>query len=250
MGTLPYGTSAATIDLELRASFVGRLIQLARRPLDIHFTHNRRTYLSWQPQVWGPTRVRVHELFVCADEPTLVAIANLINGECRPEARQQLRRFWEQQPTPKVSSRRKLPPSREAGQTYHLGTLLTELNQEHFEGMVEATIGWGQLPSTSRRQHIRLGSYDFERRHITIHPLLDSPEVPVYVVAHTVYHEILHQIIGVKVVGGRRVVHPREFREKERAYPYHTEAKRWLEANLPMLLGHRKQVRPTGSRRR
>ena len=247
VGILPYGSAAATIDLELRSSFVARLTRLARRPLEVSFTRNRRTYLSWRPQLLGPTRVRVHEVFVSADEATLVAIAGLITGENRAEARQQLRLFWEQQPTPRTPPRRKSTPRHEVGEIYHLGDLMAAINAEHFGGGVQATIGWGQAPATHRRQHIRLGSYDFEQRHITIHPLLDSAEVPRCVITHTIHHEMLHQVVGVKSVGGRRVVHPREFRERERRFPHYDDAIRWLEVNLPVLLGQRKKVRPPKS---
>jgi hypothetical protein len=52
-----------------------------------------------------------------------------------------------------------------------------------------------------------------------------------------VHHEMLHQAVPAKETGGRRIVHGREFRRRERAYPDYTRARAWEEANLPLLLG-------------
>ena len=75
-----------------------------------------------------------------------------------------------------------------------------------------------------------------DARIIRIHPTLDRQEVPEFYVAAVVFHEMLHQMVPAVEVNGRRVVHGREFRRRERAYPDHARAKAWEERNLSLLL--------------
>jgi hypothetical protein len=49
---------------------------------------------------------------------------------------------------------------------------------------------------------------------------------------------MLHAVVApVKGPGGRRLIHPPEFQRREREYPRHEEAERWLAANLARLAG-------------
>ena len=71
---------------------------------------------------------------------------------------------------------------------------------------------------------------------VRIHPTLDRPEVPEFYVAAVVFHEMLHQAVPVHEAGGRRVVHGREFRARERAYRDHERARAWESRHLGLLL--------------
>jgi hypothetical protein len=42
-----------------------------------------------------------------------------------------------------------------------------------------------------------------------------------------VYHEILHAEIGVKIENGRRIVHSREFKKREKLFKYYKRAVQW-----------------------
>jgi hypothetical protein len=44
------------------------------------------------------------------------------------------------------------------------------------------------------------------------------------------YHELLHKVMGSKVVNGRRYAHTPAFREAERAFPRYEEAEAFLKA--------------------
>jgi hypothetical protein len=72
---------------------------------------------------------------------------------------------------------------------------------------------------------------------IRIHPLLDQPFVPRYVVETIVFHEMLHQLIPRQRVNGRWRVHPPAFRLQERRFPYYRQAKQWQHRHLARLLG-------------
>jgi predicted metal-dependent hydrolase len=92
------------------------------------------------------------------------------------------------------------------------------------------------MPGKRRRKSIRLGVYDHQTREIRIHPALDRPEVPHYFVEFIVFHEMLHQLFPSPPGAGRKIHHPRAFRDRERAYPRYAEATRWEKAHLSLLL--------------
>ena len=58
---------------------------------------------------------------------------------------------------------------------------------------------------------------------IVINCLLDDEKIPRFVLEGTMHHEMLHMLTDPKVVGGRRVVHTREFRTMERGYEHYPE---------------------------
>jgi predicted metallopeptidase len=51
-----------------------------------------------------------------------------------------------------------------------------------------------------------------------------------------VFHEMLHQVVPVREVGGRRVVHGAEFRRRERAWRGYARARAWEARHLSLLL--------------
>ena len=101
---------------------------------------------------------------------------------------------------------------------------------------MRASIGWGRAPGRRRRKSIRLGVYDHQTREIRIHPALDHPEVPRFFVEFIVFHEMLHQLFPSSNGPGRRVHHPRAFRDRERAFPLYQAAIAWERENLRALL--------------
>ena len=72
-----------------------------------------------------------------------------------------------------------------------------------------------------------LGSYSERSHTIRINPVLDKRTVPCYVVAYVVYHEMLHAAMGISRHGGRRIVHSREFRRKEKLFKEYEKAMAW-----------------------
>jgi hypothetical protein len=122
------------------------------------------------------------------------------------------------------------------GRAHDLQAIFDRLNAEHFGGRIDARIGWGPVRMGRRRRTVKTGVYVQDARIIRIHPTLDRPEVPEFYVAAVVFHEMLHQAVPAVEANGRRVVHGREFRTRERAYPDHARAKAWEEEHLSLLL--------------
>ena len=111
------------------------------------------------------------------------------------------------------------------GKYHSLRKIYRELNERYFNSQIEINrIGWGL-----RKGRGRLGHYDPIHNTITLSPVLDDPNVPLYVVRYIVYHEMLHVLFGRRPSGGARKHHPVEFRNTERAYPDYLKAKKFLD---------------------
>ncbi|MEM9293190.1 MAG: hypothetical protein AAGD01_16025 [Acidobacteriota bacterium] len=150
----------------------------------------------------------------------------------------------------------KRPPAlRPQGRTLDLEALRDEINQQYFGGELKVAITWGRHGGSSprrrrgrgrhrqhhqkRRRVLRLGSYNSDQELVRIHPVLDRPGVPRYVVASVVHHELLHAAMPVTLAGGRRRLHPPEFRRRERLFADHQRATDWLDRHLDDLLDAR-----------
>jgi hypothetical protein len=71
---------------------------------------------------------------------------------------------------------------------------------------------------------------------VRIHPALDRRWVPRYFLAYVMFHEMLHHAMPVTRGPGRRLLHPPEFREREREFRHHERALAWERAHLHRLL--------------
>lgn len=196
----------------------------------------------------GPAglEVRIHRSFVDAPDETLQEVARLLDGARGARRRRALaaiREHFEDHRAPAKPVARRAPAVEPRGRHFDLRPIRDDLNRRFFGGRLEVEITWGRTPSRRRRRRhrgfsLRLGSYHAEDRLVRVHRALDRADVPRYVVESVVYHEMLHAVVPpVKNPGGRRQIHPPEFRRREREFPHHEEAERWLAANLGRLAG-------------
>jgi SprT-like family len=101
------------------------------------------------------------------------------------------------------------------GRHYDLAEIFARLNHLFFnDELSPCRIGWSPRPSRSV-----LGRYDPAHHSITISKSLDSESIPLEIVEYLVFHEMLHIRIPLERRGSRRVIHPRAFREAEKAFP-------------------------------
>jgi predicted SprT family Zn-dependent metalloprotease len=197
---------------------------------------NSSTMLSFR-RAAGCLHLRVHHLFLGAPDEVAEAIADFAARPNRRGRRAAGRRIdaW-------IRSRRGriAPPRLRAldprGKVHDLQGMFDRLNAEHFDGAVVARIGWGRSTRSRGQRSIKMGVYLHDARAIRVHPALDRDAVPEFFVEAVVFHEMLHQVVSVEELGGRRVVHGREFRRRERALPGHARAKAWERENLHVLL--------------
>ncbi len=214
------------------------LAGLLAEPVRLTVHDNRSTMVSFRRRP-GVVHYRVHHMFLEAPEDVIRALAAFA-GQARGRAAR--RRAAGSRIDAYVRTHRgRIAPPRPArvdprGRHHDLQAIFDRVNAEHFGGAVAARIGWGTWRGGARRRTIKTGVYVQDARLIRIHPTLDRAQVPEFYVAAVVFHEMLHQVIPAVDVNGRRVVHGREFRVRERAYPDHGRAKAWEDANLPLLL--------------
>jgi hypothetical protein len=206
-----------------------------RIPVRLSVTDNRSTMVSFRRSA-NALQLRLHHMFLDAPEPVVRAVADYagrgnrlagvilddyIRGQ-QPRIRQE-----------RHAAEADLDPQ---GRCFNLQVMFNQLNRTYFQDTIQARVGWGRLPPRRRRKSIRLGVYDHQTREIRIHPALDRPEVPAFFVEFILFHEMLHQLFPSSNATGRRVHHPRAFREREKAFPLYAAALRWERENLNLLL--------------
>lgn len=132
---------------------------------------------------------------------------------------------------------KKTTTEQKTGFYFDLSMMFIALNTQYFSGKVEATIRWGHKRPSARKRSIRLGSYQPQKKIITIHPCMDQALVPKICLERILFHEMAHQIFPAKKsASGKMLVHYREFNDFEKTYPYLKEADRWIKSNLQRLL--------------
>lgn len=237
----------ASVGLEAAEVLEERLRAILACPLhSLTLTNNRARIFSARPAPPGTAiDLRIHHSFVEAPERVLGAVKDYLESgrgsALRRRALASIRQYFDGQTeaAPAPTRARTLRP---VGRVWDLRVLRDVVNQTYFAGGVEVDITWGRAPSRQKRRHksgfsIRLGSYHARDRLVRIHPHLDRPEVPQYVVESVVHHEMLHAVLPPVVKNGRRYLHTPEFRRRERLYQQHEEAEAWLAAHLPRLAG-------------
>jgi len=203
-------------------------------PVRLSVTDNRSTMVSFRRSP-AALRLRVHHMFLDAPDRVVRAIADYAGRGSRSAGPVLDDYIRGRQPLIRQEGRseNELNPR---GRCFDLKAVFDRVNREQFRSGVAAKIGWGRMPRRRRRKSIRLGVYDHQTKEIRIHPALDRPEVPAFFVEFIVFHEMLHQLFPSSARSGRRVHHPRGFRERERRFPFYEAALRWEKQNLRVLL--------------
>ncbi|MGA9523223.1 MAG: hypothetical protein WBV82_17275 [Myxococcaceae bacterium] len=196
-------------------------------------TDNRSTMVSFR-RASTSVRIRVHHMFLDAPAHVEKAIADYA-GRGRSRAGDVIDAFIRES-QPLIRRDRTGSTLEPRGRCFDLQEIFDAVNQRYFGGAIQATIGWGKMPNKARRRSIRLGVYDHQAREIRIHPALDRPDLPRFFVEFIVFHEMLHQLFPSSNGPGRRVHHPRAFREREKTYPHYAAALAWEKENLRLLL--------------
>lgn len=133
-----------------------------------------------------------------------------------------------------VETSGRLPPIRPKGEFHDLDEVLAAINNTYFDGALTCRITWSNRVGGLSFHSVRKDPVTGEDFHlISISKGYDSENCPLYAIAGVVYHECLHVVIPVEVVNGRRVVHGRQFRQREKRYIYYDEWMKWHKEVLP-----------------
>jgi predicted SprT family Zn-dependent metalloprotease len=108
-----------------------------------------------------------------------------------------------------------------------LQAIYDRLNQEYFNGKVEAQVEWGKNIKIPNRRSFSFGSYDSKNKLIRVHPRLKQDFVPVSVLELTVHHEMCHQAAPPVRRNGQWQMHHKDFKAKEKEYLHYREAMQW-----------------------
>lgn len=217
--------------LPLASALAHRLSRELGVPVHLTLTDNRVTFLNFHRRPEA-LQLRVHHLFLHAPDTVVRALAAYV-GRGDESAKPVLEAHIHEHSG--LVRRERHAPLKARGRCFDLRALFTRLNATYFDNALQADIGWGRRPGQKRRKSILLGVYDARLREIRVHPALDAPHVPAFVVEYVVFHAMLHQLFP-DAPGSRECAHPPEFRERERAYPRLDAALRWQHENLRTLL--------------
>jgi predicted SprT family Zn-dependent metalloprotease len=210
-------------------------------------TDNTSTMMSVRHPINGkPVQVRLHRMFLSAPGDVRKALAHWVK---HPRSRKFAILFREfiVAHTNEIRNReaRELPPVTR-GNCYDLKEAFDELNAQYFDNAINVTISWGRDCGRSTRS-IRFGGYYPAEQLIRIHPRLDQPFVPAFLLRYIVYHEMLHAHIGIEhTENGRKSIHPKEFKRMEKAFPEYDASIAWIEdpGNLRRMLRRSRHITP------
>jgi len=196
----------------------------AGKPVSLLITDNTTSMVSIREKGKAVV-VRLHRMFLDAGDDVITEIARFLKH--RKGETPLLRKFLRQNSHRiKKSSPRKTTLKTE-GKYHNLDEIFHSLNNEYFSGRISCPITWG---TASPRYSVRkrtLGSFGRHINIIRINPVLDRKSVPQYFIEFVVYHEMLHADMGANEKNGRRLVHSREFRERERLFGQYNRAIAW-----------------------
>ncbi len=203
-------------------------------PFSLAVTDHRQTMITTRRR-GGVLVVRVHRMFLLAQAEWIRLLARYLQ---RPDRRTSRRigAFIEAHRHLIRASSAVPARLRTAGRAHDLAEIMEEIGRAHFGCKVDARIGWGVNPPRRRRRSIKFGSYGAQEKLIRVSPVLDREWVPRYFVAYIVFHEMLHHVLPARAGAGRRVLHGKDFRERERAFPDYERALAWEKRHLGRLL--------------
>jgi hypothetical protein len=217
-----------------RQTFERRLLSAFPGPVQLAVTDNFHSMVSYARR-GGILRARVHMMFLDAPAPVQEALVRyIVRGDRR--ASQIVGRYIDENGHRIKAVRPVLTPLHTKGQHHDLLTLSHEVNSKYFGSGVDALISWGRASPPRRRLTIKLGSYSAVERLIRIHPNLDRAWVPRYFIQFIIYHEMLHHVIPASRGAGRALLHPAEFRERERQFRHYERAIAWEKAHIGRIL--------------
>lgn len=199
--------------------------------VDLIITDNRRRMLSSKRRKHRQ-EIRVHHMFVDSDDEIVDAIADLAAG--KSGARELLQEYVADN-REEIRMRPSASELRTDGEFFELQSVLKSA-RGYLDGyeLDDIQITWGRR--SRGRKSIRLGSFDFERRLVRVHPALDREWIPGFFVEYIVYHELVHAVCPPEMGQTQRRVHTEEFRELERRFPKYQEAVEWESENLGRIL--------------
>jgi hypothetical protein len=217
-----------------------RRLELAYHgPVALHINDNVRSIVTLRRR-HGQLRARVHHMFLDAPAAIQEALVRYVVWDDRG-ASQLIGHYIAANQHRIRASRPPVHPLSTKGEVHDLLAIFRRVNERYFGGTHDALVTWGRSAGkrtrgSPPRTSIKLGSYSAVERLIRVHPILDRPWVPRYFVEYIVYHEMLHHVIPASRGSGRSLLHPPEFRQREREFHAYERAIEWERSHIGRLL--------------
>ncbi len=209
------------------------------RRVRVFLTDNRRRMVSARDR-GSVVEVRLQRIFLDSDVEVLDDIAGLLLG--RRVERVALRRFIDERfrgdgvGVGEVR-RRGSSAERVASSHHDIIAYARHLNATYLGNRSKCLVIWGHRSRRRSRRSIRFACYDPQRDVIIMNRKLDNPGIPAYFVEFVLFHEMLHEVLGIgERADGRRDIHGRLFKLMESTYPDYDKAL-WFEKELCKRLG-------------
>ncbi len=232
---------AKSVDPAAAEALRAELCRLSGLPVFLRVTNNTHCLMRVVHEPGGRgARLSLHWMFVDAPPAVVKALAGWVKHPRKIRKDSLLRDYMHANNNRLRAAQPRRVTISTKGRHYDLAELYAEVNAAEFDGTVNAKITWGvMLPvGGGRSGHFRLGSYNDARNLIRLHPVLDNPQVPRFVIRSIVFHEMLHAFLGIKKEDGkRRKVHHSEFKRREEQYRDFKAAEAWINnpQNMRML---------------
>ena len=192
----------------------------AGRTVSLTFTENSSSMIS--VKTYGRSvSLRLHRMFLSAETGVLAEIAEMIKN--KKGKTPHISRFIKNNAAG-IKRKPKRLKINAHGKFYNLLEIYDSLNKDYFNSMVSARITWGAKSPRRAVRRRTLGSYFKNDGMIRINPVLDSGKVPRYYIEYVVYHEMLHADMDAEAANGRRSVHSKEFKRRERLFKHYEKA--------------------------
>lgn len=122
------------------------------------------------------------------------------------------------------------------GNTHDLEQILHDVNSSYFGGKLSLCICWSSRRGGLSFHSKRINGDGVVVDYISISRAYDHPSCPQWAVQGVVYHECLHIVCPPSQGRGRRIVHGREFRKREREFAHYREWAQWHREKMPLLV--------------
>jgi hypothetical protein len=253
-GTSGSSTCVEQLALELFPSRTFNQLRDERSLPDLTIHLNRRLKNSWYVRIHRGSNLRelhIPSLLEHASEPVkqaLIEWATLPPRPRKPELKRALRQhrnqledrirscIQEMLPRPSVAIKKPYQKWPTAGCRYDLLEVFTTLNNRYFDSRLVSFLRWGSASSKTSFQSTRMDASGSPYHCITIAGVYNHSEVPRFAIESIMYHEMLHIHIPPRRENGRSIMHGRDFKKLERAFPHYSAWRKWEREQLPLLL--------------
>jgi len=240
LSLLDLSDSLLTGDLMPEHEFVEALSALIPEPTKIILTHNRSSLISVHVEKGGTKVARIQHAFRAADKKTMKALARFLHKADKRSGRKVDAFLRENHDLVEAMAREPNKTGRVFTRVRHhdLKKILVKVMKDYGFRVPKVRITWsGKARKVKARSTIKFGSYCYQTRIISIHPKLDSPQVPEYFVEYIIYHELLHALFPPPSSNDdRREVHTKEFKRFERKFKRYEDAYRFEKIFMETML--------------